>query len=290
MIKTLAFVLALSCSVQAWWCTGHMLVAQIAMNDLLATSPSTYAMVEKVLGPLAGNLTHGISNNMVESACWADDIKTYGLGAFNEWHYLNKPYNTDGQINVVSETGPDALWAISQAVSTLKNYKRSSALLEDAIQMRLLIHFIGDIHQPLHCATLYSRNFTKGDVGGNSYKIVYDSSINELHALWDAGLGNLETDIPRPLSSDSAAQLSSMADQFITNFTRYDLANELQETDREVWTIDAFHLAVNEVYSGINEYERPSSEYLARGWQVAARQITLGGYRLSDLLKQLYSS
>lgn len=272
----------------AWWCTGHMLVAQIAMNDLQATSPNTYATVEAVLAPLDGSLTHGISNNMVEAACWPDDIKTYGLEAFNEWHYLNKPYNVDGMINVISETGPDALWAISQAMSTLSNKKRASALLEDAIQMRLLIHIVGDIHQPLHVATLFNQNYTQGDEGGNYFKIVYDSNINELHALWDAGLGNLADDIPRPLTNSSAAQFSAFASQFMNNYTRFDLADELSETDQEIWTIDAFHLAVTDVYGGIKENQRPSDEYLANGWKVAARQIALGGYRLADLLRQLY--
>jgi hypothetical protein len=287
MFCSLFFPVLLLSAAQAWWCTGHMLVAQVAMHDLLATSPSTYSSVEAVLAPLVG-LTHGISNNMVESACWADDIKEYGLNAFNEWHYLNKPYNYDGSINVISETGPDALWAISQALSTLSSSERAGAALEDAIQLRLLIHIVGDIHQPLHVATLFNRKFTTGDEGGNSYSILYDASINELHALWDAGLGNLEDDVPRPLTNTTSAQLASLAEQFMTNYTRYDLVNELQETDREIWTIDGFHLAIEEVYQGVQENQRPSPAYLARGWQLVMKQIALGGYRLADLLRQLY--
>jgi len=265
-----------------------MYVAQVAMNDLLETAPSVYQAVENVLSPINGNLTHGASNNMVESACWADDIKTYGLNAFNEWHYLNKPYNYDGLINVISENGPDALDAIAQAVSTLTNKKRSSALLEDAIQLRLLIHIVGDIHQPLHVATLYSRNFTNGDEGGNSFKIQYDSEINELHALWDAALGKLEQDIPRPLSQSDAQAMSVNAGAMMNQFTRADLADELSETDRTIWTIDAFHLAIQYVYGGISVNQRPTDEYLTQGWALAAKQITLGGYRLADLLKQIY--
>lgn len=277
-------------TVQAWFCTGHMLVAQIAMIDLLDSSPETYLAVEKVLSALDGSLTHGISNNMVEAACWADDLKRHGLTAFNEWHYLNMPVNPDGIINAITKTCPDALWAISQAMSTLSNKGKGDASLEQAIQLRLLIHIIGDIHQPLHVATMVSKNYTSGDDGGTYFYIDFDSKINELHALWDAGLGYIEEDFPRPFTDSSSKQFYCFASQFMNNYTRYDLAEELSESDPEIWTLDIFHLAVTEVYSNIKENERPSAEYLENGWRIVSKQIALGGYRLADLLKQLYET
>ena len=53
---------------------------------------------------------------------------------------------------------------------------------------RLMIHIIGDIHQPLHTATLFSAEFPKGDMGGNLFEIIYlkKKSYKELHEFWDA--------------------------------------------------------------------------------------------------------
>jgi len=54
--------------------------------------------------------------------------------------------------------------------------------------MRLMIHIIGDIHQPLHTSALFSKEFPKGDLGGNLFEIIYlkKKSYKELHEFWDA--------------------------------------------------------------------------------------------------------
>lgn len=56
-------------------------------------------------------------------------------------------------------------WEINQAIATITNTR--AAELDKARQLRFLIHMVGDIHQPLHAATLYSNEFPRGDLGGN---------------------------------------------------------------------------------------------------------------------------
>ena len=51
--------------------------------------------------------------------------------------------------------------------------------------IRLLIHYVGDFHQPLHCATRVNKNYPKGDLGGNMFKLTGDD-LGELHAVWDS--------------------------------------------------------------------------------------------------------
>jgi hypothetical protein len=264
-----------------------MLVAQVAKTDLLATAPEIFNRTEALVEVLAGSLSHGLANDMVESACWADDIRDYGLDFITTWHYQNRPYNVDGLINAQSETQPDALWALDQILDTLQSANQGE--LESAMMMRMLIHILGDIHQPLHIATMYSQHFATGDEGGNLYLIDYDANISELHALWDSGVGQLEADIPRPLSQQSRAQLEEQAKEFMETYSRSDLAPQLSETDREVWAYDIFHEALESVYADIQESSSPSQAYLKRGWGVVVRQIALGGYRLADLLKEVFA-
>lgn len=57
--------------------------------------------------------------------------------------------------------------------------------------MRLLIHYVGDIHQPLHCTSRVDKNYPKGDRGGNLFPIPPEGDegdIKELHAAWDSVL------------------------------------------------------------------------------------------------------
>ena len=61
-----------------------------------------------------------------------------------------------------------------------------SGKLGYSLNLRLLIHFIGDIHQPLHCVTRITKDRPNGDFGGNSFKIKPINDITNLHALWDS--------------------------------------------------------------------------------------------------------
>jgi hypothetical protein len=83
-----------------------------------------------------------------------------------------------------------------------KKSKHINEDFEKSMMMRYLIHVIGDIHQPLHAVTLYDDGkFFKGDMGGNLYLINYTSpyDIDNLHKLWDSGIGKLGEKIIRVL-------------------------------------------------------------------------------------------
>ena len=73
--------------------------------------------------------------------------------------------------------------------------------------IRLLIHYIGDIHQPLHMAALVDERFPAGDKGGNSYLLKNHYSSPELHAVWDHVVYEFHTTLHVPLSdADWATQ------------------------------------------------------------------------------------
>ena len=272
--------------VTGWWCNGHMTTAMIAQLDLLKDSPSVLEKAKSILAPLDGIYTHGLANTFVGSACWADDVKVFGLSGMDSWHFIDQPYN---QVGLLSTTASeeDIIWALDKVLNTLG--KTKTPAFESSYMMRYLIHFLGDIHQPLHTTTLWNRNFLSSDAGGNLFKIIFDDNITELHALWDGGMGIMGDLIPRPLDTNSYLQIETWALWSMGNYTRDTLKDLLAEEDRLEWTRFNYHVAVDHAYKGIEENTRPSEEYLSSNWVIIMRQLALGGYRLADILRKLYS-
>ena len=54
--------------------------------------------------------------------------------------------------------------------------------------LRLIIHYVGDVHQPLHAAALVDSKYPSGDQGGNAEKIPSKDGVSDLHFVWDSVL------------------------------------------------------------------------------------------------------
>src|SRR5438105_5067321 len=167
MTKFLAGVCALFCvshRVLAWNAEGHMLVAQIAYNHL------DTAVRARCDALIAVPLTYGSSanNTFVTAACWADDYKS-SLGTAI-WHYIDLPFSLDGTSTAgVGTASFDVVQAINQCMFTLGS--STAAQTNQATSLRYLMHFVGDIQQPLHCSTAVSASHPGGDAGGNSFSL-----------------------------------------------------------------------------------------------------------------------
>ncbi|MCD6066417.1 MAG: nuclease [Bacteroidetes bacterium] len=152
----------------AWGKTGHHIVAQIAKAHL---EPGVLDSVQKYLGDMS----------FEDAATWMDDVrkdKTYDY--MKTWHYINvekdKTYvfttadDHDALDNVVKQ--------VENAINQLMNHKKSGAE-EINMQLKLLFHLIGDMHQPLHVG--YGE-----DKGGNDVKVDYLGKKKNLHSVWDS--------------------------------------------------------------------------------------------------------
>merc|ERR1711964_591254 len=71
--------------------------------------------------------------------------------------------------------------------------------------LRLLIHFVGDIHQPLHVETRYNDDYPTGDSGGNKFPLPNHYECDELHAVFDKVMYTQPHNIPRPFTDESYA-------------------------------------------------------------------------------------
>lgn len=89
------------------------------------------------------------------------------------------------------------------------------------------------------------------------------------------------------MTDDDYANLAGFAEDLMDEFPRKNL-EELSNKNITEWTIESFHYA-NQVYGGIVENGTPSDEYIQQGQAVAKRRIALAGYRIADLVRELFS-
>jgi hypothetical protein len=120
----------------------------------------------------------------VTAACWADDYKSQlNTGT---WHYIDLPFSLDGtSTNGFVPASFNFVQAINVAISTLQSSSGSQS--NQAVSLRYLLHFVGDIQQPLHCSDAFFASQPNGDAGGNGFYI--NGTWNNVHSLWDSGGG-----------------------------------------------------------------------------------------------------
>jgi len=147
----------------------------------------------------------------VECATFADAIKSKGWDDQADWHFVDNPYFDDGYTK--ANWYPDShnvSWEIGELASALKNAKASNPSanagevswdLGDSFNLRLYIHYVGDIHQPLHATSRFTSKYPEGDRGGNSFTLTSNAGVSQLHALWDSGLHEYDIDLVQPLST-----------------------------------------------------------------------------------------
>ena len=263
----------------AWNAEGHMVVAQIAYNHLDSAAKTKCDTL------IAVPLTYGSSanSNFVTAACWADDYKSY-LGTAI-WHYIDLPFSLDGtSTSGVATASFDVGQAINLSISTLQN--STATLSNQAVSLRYLLHFAGDIQQPLHCSTAVSAARPSGDAGGNTFYI--NGNWSNLHSLWDAGGGYLSDSLFRPLSSSDQAVLDSKVADVEAAYPY--TPNPGTISNPMDWAQEGLGLAQTVSYVGITTNSAPSSAYLNTAQATTEQRMAQGGHRLADLLVTLFGA
>ena len=264
---------------QAWNAEGHMIVAQIAWNHL---NPVARARCNSLIAVPLTNSSAGTSN-FVTAAVWGDDFKS-ALGT-SSWHFIDLPFSLDGTpTNGVGAASFDVVRAIRTNILILQN--PAATLSNQAIHLRYLLHFVGDIEQPLHCSTAVSASSPGGDAGGNGFSITGDWS--NLHSLWDAGGGFLTDSISRPLTATGQNILNAKVAVIEADYPYDYAANVGTIPDPMNWAREGWSLAQTVCYAGLTEGDTPSAGYLDTAMATAEQRMAAGGHRLADLLNTLY--
>jgi hypothetical protein len=148
----------------------------------------------------------------VSAAEWPDDIKGMNWKSFNPLHFVNLKIIENGFVPTTETSWTNATYAIAHCRKTLTAKADPVNLIPRSICMRLMIHIIGDIHQPLHTSALFSTEFPKGDLGGNLFEIIYlkKKTHKELHEFWDSIVDQYSS-VQVPLTDTSFAKLTEYA-------------------------------------------------------------------------------
>jgi len=293
----MVLMVAIRLSLPAWWDAGHMVVASIAYQRM-----TPYARTQAdALVPLLSR-DYPYTNHFLALSTWPDDLKGEGVHAYDAWHYTNIPYNPD-RLNIPKSPDINVVWAINNCQSVLTRDRTRP--VEKARALAFLIHCVGDIHQPLHCGSMYSDECPGGDLGGNKFDI--EDSHRHLHQLWDDGCG-LTSDLndinpygqPREgLTEAEVKRVGDFAKILMQAFPAKDFS-DLNQLDPDFWALEGHKLAVKYGYHGRNGMAgtrpaylqpggTPGEEYLKTGREVAGSQLARAGYRLANMLNEIWS-
>ena len=288
---TLALALiVLTTPCMAYWSTGHMIISKIAYDEIKNKDPSMLKDIEDDIS-LLKDWSMEDNHTFIESAVWADDNKAIQWRAFNEWHFVDTPVIEPDFHGETKEEDKNATWATYEMEKTIK-YKHKPKFdngLAVSFSWRYLIHLVGDMHQPLHGATLYSKKYPHGDRGGNSFDIDYkdNKDIKNLHFLWDACVDQYGS-IWAPMNQTEYEKISKIAANLTDSIPRSKVSDRVKILDTREWAKESHDLAENVVYKGINPGDAPSNEYMAEGRRVVNEQLVVAGYRLADMMMELY--
>ena len=288
-----------------WGCEGHQMVALIARARL---TPAVSAAVDQLLrdSPIDPALNRFCQERpadpMADASTWADDSKNQEKTSV--WHYVDIP------LSVVSVTSISA-WcppigpsvdgrnrpgcvtdAIGYELGILRDKSRPVA--ERATALRYVIHFVGDIHQPLH-------DEDNDDQGGNCTAMQFyseDRPVN-LHSIWDYKLIQHQLVLQKKTQPAYADALSARFD------ARY--AAMTKGNDPVAWAWEGHAIAISTAYGALQpgipvEAPNPKSvcnaerdkvqalhiaigdAYFAKAMPVIDEQLATAGFRLAALL------
>ncbi len=257
----ITFLLLLTIEVYSndWGRTGHRTVAQIATEYL---NEDTLETINKILE----------GESLVSVSVYADNLISFAeYDEFKPWHFTNYPL--DKKYNdVTPKKEGDVVQAINKCIDVLKNPKSSKA--DKALYLKLLIHFVGDIHQPFHVGRAE-------DFGGNKIKINWSGGKASLHSIWDSEMIKVYNMSYSELTKDI--------------ISIYEYKNEMKNPkysslDPVVWA-DESHSDAKKLYANIPPAKATNINfsYTFKNFPLVKQKLYLAGVRLANLLNNIFS-
>ena len=255
MKRLLPVICALMFYVPAWgWGQkGHDAIAYIAECNL---TPETYAKVVKALG----------NHSLVYYANWLDNASyTPEYGYTRTWHYANVDKGYTYEKKKKNERG-DVVTAINDVVSKLRSGTLSPE--QENVNLRILIHLVGDIHAPLHAGHL-------SDLGGNKIMVKYFNRDYKLHSLWDTAL------------VEAAHKWSYTEWQKQLDIVSPEEKSQMSQGVPEDWLEESRDIAAD-IYINTPPKSKVAYSYIAHYTPVIEKRILSAGLRLARLLEEIY--
>lgn len=273
-----------------WGAGGHMMTAQIAFKRL---NPKANANATKLLAiAIDPANVSAKSKDFVNASHWADDLRPFPeFDPLKPRHFIDQPFAVDG--TALPADLPEADNIVKALDDNVNILRTSTDPKAQAQALRLIIHFVGDIHQPLHSATRVDGAHLEGDRGGNLVSIKVPGKdgklkTTNLHSFWDGGIGTFPPTganfRPPALASIAPAAATAMLGNPDT-----DPNLKLEDPfNFQAWADESKALAQSVAYKGIRKNARVSSAYRTNATKVARKRVAWGGYRLAALLNSIW--
>ncbi len=269
----IAFALLLAASpASAWWEYGHRTVGAIAHRNV---TPETRRAIAQLIAQSRALETPTCPlRNIEDAGVWPDCVK--GLkdrfSYASSWHYQS--------IDVCKPFDQESACKDGHCVST--QIERNARLLADRTlparerlqALAFLVHFVGDLHMPLHAGD-------RGDFGGNRLRVNYGIMPTNLHSMWDGYLAERAISTPEAhaagiLSGIAPAERAAMQNGTVTDWAR------------ESWEISrtrAYATALGDPCGPTPEARPMIDEATTQALIPVVRlQIARGGLRLAGML------
>ena len=235
-----------------WGKTGHRVVGEVAEKYL-----------DRRAKKAVSELLDGHSLAFV--ANYGDDIKSdRKYDSYGPWHYVNFPFGERYETSTKSEKG-DIIQGINTSLSVLKN--KNSSKEDKVFYLKMLIHFIGDLHQPLHVGM-------EDDKGGNDFQVRWFKDGTNLHRLWDSQM----IDFYQMSYTEMAANTDVLSEAEVA---------ALQEGTPTDWMYESRALC-EDIYKNTEIGEKLGYAYMYRYMDPLRSQLQKGGIRLAQLLNEIF--
>ncbi len=232
----------------AWGAVGHKLVAKIAFSQLSKAAKDSLAFYLEEI-------------TIEEASVWMDEIKSDPANdSLRPLHYINinkgDSYNPDSTHNIIGE--------LNTVIAELA-HRNDFTKERIAFDLKVLIHLMGDLHQPLHIG--YST-----DRGGNDVKVFFSASTSNLHRVWD----------------------SNIVEEYVM-FESKEWANTAKYSKEELAKIKHLDIIgwMNESRSKLDgaydfKGQNISRQYIKSNEPIVEKQLLFGGLRLAKLLREIF--
>jgi endonuclease G, mitochondrial len=250
--------------------------AKFDVKDVLSDEKPPFDFIDKNLVKFINDS----SVNLANVALWPDGFKFKpGMEASKEWHFIDLPITKDITEKDFPEYCKDRNCVVDQIYDQLAILKDDSS--DPAKRFEALcyvVHFCGDIHQPLHCAD-------DNDRGGNNKKVLYmniKKPVN-LHSVWDTKI------IQTYMRENGEKTNQDFANDIIKNDIPKD-TSDWTNSRPEDWAMESYDLAKNKIYPAYYDAgpgtPKLGQDYVDEMSPVIKDQLAKGGVRLAYLLEQ----
>ncbi|MDP9077137.1 MAG: S1/P1 nuclease [Bacteroidota bacterium] len=241
----------------AWGTQGHRICGQIAESYL---TPQARKAIKEILG----------NESIAMTSNWADFIKSDpNYSYLYNWHFIDfdKAYTLpEMQDFLAKDTNVDAYTKLNFLIGELK--KKDISKQNKLLYLRMLIHIIEDVHQPMHTAHT-------DDKGGNDFKVNWFNTPTNLHSIWDSQLIDFQ-------------QLSYTEYASNINHTTLEERQEWQKAPISQWLYESNQIA-EKIYTEIKPGDTLNYKYNFTHLETLNQQLLKAGVRLAGVLNQLFS-